>query len=67
MRSSILSTRVFRCTAEIRKHDFPGRGYSFCVASTWPGAEDPTAEQTTPVALLVQLLDIGAEAHVSTG
>ena len=47
MESLILSTQAFRYTAEIRKLDFPGSGYSFRIASSWPGAKDPTAEQTT--------------------
>lgn len=47
MKSPILSTRAFRYTAEIRKLGSPGIGYSFRIASTWPGAQDPTAEQTT--------------------
>lgn len=47
MKSPILSTQAFRHTAEIRKLDYPGSGYSFRIASTWPDAKDPTAEQTT--------------------
>lgn len=47
MKSSILSTQAFRYTAEIRKLDNPGSGYSFRIASTCLGAKDPTAERTT--------------------
>jgi hypothetical protein len=43
----ILLTQAFRYTAEIRKLGCPSTGYSFRIASTWPAAKDPTAEQTT--------------------
>ena len=46
MKSEILANAAFTYTAEVRKLDRADCGYSFSIASTWPGARDPTAQRT---------------------
>ena len=47
MKAHIVATEAFRYTAEIRKLDRADCGYNFRIASTWLGAKNPAAEQTT--------------------